>query len=67
MPKTTIKTDHAPAAIGPYSQAVVAGGRPAPGPYAATAPRTLLTPASSPASLIGLRCESRPSKSQYPL
>ncbi|MCB2170154.1 MAG: RidA family protein [Deltaproteobacteria bacterium] len=25
MPKTTIKTDHAPAAIGPYSQAVVSG------------------------------------------
>ena len=25
MPKTTIKTDHAPAAIGPYSQAVISG------------------------------------------
>lgn len=26
MPKKTIKTDRAPAAIGPYSQAVVSGG-----------------------------------------
>ena len=26
MPKQTIKTDHAPAAIGPYSQAVVSNG-----------------------------------------
>lgn len=26
MPKQTIKTDHAPAAIGPYSQAVISNG-----------------------------------------